>query len=53
MRGVMRPGGMVARGGFYAIAHPAPGWIWIIPVSILVSLIFVGLNIYASARVGG
>ena len=53
MRGVMRLGGMVASGGPYAIAHPAPGWTWIIPVSILVSLIFIGLNIYASTRVGG
>ncbi len=53
MRGVMRLGGMVATGGPYAIAHPAPGWAWIFPGSILVGLIFIGLNSFASRRAGG
>jgi hypothetical protein len=53
MRGIMRLGGMVASGGPYAIAHPAPGWTWLIPCSILAGLIFIGLNAYASHRVGG
>lgn len=53
MRGVMRLGGMVASGGPYAIAHPAPGWAWIFPVSILAGLVFIGLNFFASRRVGG
>jgi hypothetical protein len=34
MRGVMDLGGMVAEGGPYEIAHPAPHWWWLIPVSI-------------------
>jgi hypothetical protein len=53
MRGIMRLGGMVASGGPYAIAHPAPGWVWIVPVSILAGLAFIGLNFFASRRVGG
>jgi len=53
MRGIMRLGGMVASGGPYAIAHPAPGWAWLVPCSMLVGLIFIGLNAYASHRVGG
>ena len=53
MRGVMRLGGMVATGGPYAIAHPAPGWVWIFPVSITAGLIFVGLYFIFSRGVGG
>jgi hypothetical protein len=41
MRGIMRLGGMVATGGPYAIEHPAPGWVWVMPVSILAGLILV------------
>jgi hypothetical protein len=36
MRGVMALGGTVATGGPYAIEHPAPGWIWVVPTSIVV-----------------
>ncbi len=39
MRGVMGLGGFVAAGGPYAIAHPAPRYVWILPVSIWVGLI--------------
>lgn len=53
MRGIMRLGGMVASGGPYAIAHPAPGWVWLLPVSIMAGLVFIGLNLYAGHRVGG
>jgi hypothetical protein len=35
MRGVMDLGGFVASGGPYEIAHEAPGWVWIFPVSII------------------
>lgn len=35
MRPIMRLGGMVASGGPYAIEHPAPDWVWIMPVAIL------------------
>jgi hypothetical protein len=40
-RGVMDLGGMVATGGPYEIAHPAPPWIWILPVSIIGFMILV------------
>jgi hypothetical protein len=53
MRGIMRLGGMVASGGPYAIAHPAPGWAWLLPGSILAGVVFIGLNAFASRRVGG
>jgi len=43
-RAIMDLGGFVARGGPYEIAHPAPGWVWVMPVSIWVGLIFGGLN---------
>lgn len=33
MRSIMLLGGFVARGGPYQIAHPAPDWIWVLPVS--------------------
>src|SRR5574340_303278 len=38
-------GGFVATGGPYAIAHPAPDWIWIMPGSIFVLIIFGGVSI--------
>ncbi len=41
MRGVMDLGGMVATGGPYEIAHPAPGWVWIVPVSIIGFMILI------------
>jgi len=50
MRGVLSLGGMVASGGPYEIAHPAPGWIWIAPLSIffLISSMLAGLFLTAS-----
>ena len=34
-RGIMTLGGFVATGGPYVIAHEAPGWVWVLPVSIV------------------
>ena len=48
MRGVMRLGGMVASGGPYAIAHPAPSWVWIMPVSILLGMACFFINLFSS-----
>jgi hypothetical protein len=48
MRGIMRLGGMVASGGPYAIAHPAPPWVWIMPLSILVGMALFFLNLFTS-----
>jgi hypothetical protein len=39
MRGVMQLGGFVASGGPYEIADPAPGWIWLLPVSIVLLVV--------------
>lgn len=39
MRGVLDLGGMVASGGPYAIEHPAPGWVWLFPVSIVTGML--------------
>ncbi len=38
MRVVLSMGGMVATGGPYVIAHPAPDWIWIMPLSALLMI---------------
>ena len=48
MRGIMRLGGMVASGGPYAIEHPAPAWVWILPVSILLGLACFFINLFSS-----
>jgi len=53
MRGVMNLGGFVAYGGPYHIAHKAPNWVWVFPVSILSGLIFIFLNQFNARRVGG
>lgn len=53
MRGVMDLGGFVALGGPYAVAHPAPSFVWIMPVSIWGGLLFLFLNFIAARRVGG
>lgn len=53
MRGVLKLGGFVASGGPYEIAHPAPSWIWTMPVSIFAGFFFVILYWRCSRRVGG
>jgi hypothetical protein len=52
MRGVMRLGGMVASGGPYAIEHPAPSWVWILPVSIVLGMACFFINLFSSRPVG-
>jgi hypothetical protein len=52
MRPIMRLGGMVASGGAYAIAHPAPGWAWIMPVSIMLGMACFALNLFSGAGEG-
>ncbi len=52
MRPIMRLGGMVASGGPYAIEHPAPSWVWIMPVAILVGLACFFVNIFTSPAEG-
>ena len=53
MRGVMDLGGFVATGGPYHIQHPAPKWIWIMPVSIISGLIFLFVYSFNAKKLGG
>ena len=53
MRGVMELGGFVARGGPYEIAHPAPDWVWVVPLSIMAGFLCGGVHIVAAARARG
>jgi hypothetical protein len=48
MRPIMRLGGMVASGGPYAITHPAPQWVWIMPLSIIIGMVCFFLNLFTS-----
>jgi hypothetical protein len=52
MRGVMDLGGMVAIGGPYEIAHPAPGYWWIFPVSVIgcVLITFMSMGMFSAGR---
>jgi hypothetical protein len=49
----MRLGGFVATGGPYVIAHPAPKWIWILPVSIVLMMMFFFVNLSTASSVDG
>jgi len=53
MRGIMRLGGFVASGGPYEIAHPAPRYVWIFPVSIMVGLMCLFLHGFQARKLGG
>lgn len=50
MQPIMDVGGFVAVGGPYEIAHPAPEWVMLIPVSIWCMFIFGGLNLWTTRR---
>ena len=51
MAAIMSTGtGFVAVGGPYEIASPAPGWIWVVPTSIVVGWVFGGLLAVSSWR---
>ena len=43
-------GGFVATGGPYVIAHPAPDWVWLIPVSIFGLIAFAAIDWAAAKR---
>lgn len=53
MRGVMHLGGFVAAGGPYEIAHPAPDWIWIFPVSMLLLMLALFSSLATASKVHG
>jgi hypothetical protein len=51
MRAIMATGtGFVAVGGPYEIAHPAPDWVWVVPVSILAGWAFGAVFALSAAR---
>jgi len=52
MRGVMDLGGMVAIGGPYEIAEPAPGYWWIFPVAIIgcIMIVFASMGMFSLGR---
>jgi len=45
---VMQVGGFVATGGPYEIAHPAPDWIWIVPIGIMAMMAAFFVNIFVA-----
>src|SRR5512136_2222684 len=53
MRRILDLGGFVASGGPYAIAHPAPGWVWIVPLSIFAGAGFAVGGAFLARRAGG
>ncbi len=53
MRGVMHLGGFVAAGGPYEIAHPAPDWIWIFPVSMLLLMLALFSSLAMVSKIQG
>jgi hypothetical protein len=52
-RVVMSLGGFVASGGPYAIAHPAPAWIPIVPLAIVSTAFVAVFSVWVSDRAGG
>lgn len=46
MRGILDLGGFVARGGPYEIAHPAPDWWWVMPLSIIACIVIVLMSVF-------
>ena len=52
MRPIMRLGGMVASGGPYAIEHPAPSWVWIMPVAVILGMACFFINLFSGAADG-
>jgi hypothetical protein len=53
MRGIMDLGGFVAHGGPYVIAHEAPDWVWLVPVSIVFGMMLGFANAALAAAAGG
>ena len=53
MRGVMMLGGFVASGGPYEIAHPAPDWVWLMPVSVLLMVFSIFTSIFSAPKING
>jgi len=53
MRGILGLGGFVAKGGPFVIAHEAPDWLWVAPVSIIVGMILGFANASLAHRASG
>lgn len=52
MRAVLRLGGFVASGGPYVIAHPAPDWVWLVPVSIVTGIAAALVGFFTTRHTG-
>jgi hypothetical protein len=52
-RVVMSLGGFVASGGPYAIEHPAPGWIGVVPLAVVSTAFVAVFSVWLSNRAGG
>lgn len=52
-REIMALGGFVAAGGPYEIAHPAPEWVWLIPLSCVGGMAAGWIHALAAWRLGG
>jgi len=50
MQPIMDVGGFVAVGGPYEIAHPAPDWVMLLPLSMMGLFIFGGLNMFTTRK---
>lgn len=53
MREILELGGFVASGGPYAIAHEAPGWVWLIPACIFLMTLSMLVAVFSGIRAGG
>lgn len=53
MHGIMNSGDFVASGGSYQIAHHAPEWFWVIPVSIFGSMFGILIYFFNGRKIGG
>jgi len=52
-REIMGLGGFVASGGPYEIAHPAPDWVWVIPVACVGGMMAGWVHALAAWRLNG
>ncbi len=52
-RAVMELGGFAAAGGPYEVAHPAPSWVAVVPLTVFALLGFGALSFYFTSRCGG
>lgn len=52
-RAIMKLGGFVAAGGPYEIAHPAPEWVWLVPLACVAGMLSGWVHALAAWRLSG